>query len=103
MKKILLTLLSFCFVGGIFAQIPIYNSKPSIVHKVIYLDFDGQVVIGTAWNSSTSNPTITALPSTLSSANMTNIWRRMSEDFMPFDVNVTTDIAKFNAATPTSR
>lgn len=103
MKKILLTFFALSFVSGIYAQIPMLNSKPTIIHKVIYLDFDGQVVIGTAWNSSTSNPTITALPSTLSSANMTNIWRRMSEDFMPFDVNVTTDVAKFNAATPTSR
>jgi PKD repeat protein len=103
MKKILLSILSICFATSLFSQIPILNSKPSVVHKVLYLDFDGQVVIGTPWNSSTSNPTITALPSTLSSAVMTNIWRRMAEDFMPFDVNLTTDVAKFNAASPTTR
>ncbi|MBK6521872.1 MAG: T9SS type A sorting domain-containing protein [Sphingobacteriaceae bacterium] len=103
MKKILLFTLSFCFANTMYSQIPILNSKPSVIHKVLYLDFDGQVVIGTPWNSSTSNPTITALPSTLSSAAMLNIWKRMAEDFMPFDVNLTTDVAKFNAATPNSR
>ncbi|MBK7310616.1 MAG: hypothetical protein IPI93_07435 [Sphingobacteriaceae bacterium] len=103
MKKIILFTLSFCFANTMYSQIPILNSKPSVIHKVLYLDFDGQVVIGTPWNSSTSNPTITALPSTLSSAAMLNIWKRMAEDFMPFDVNLTTDVAKFNAATPNSR
>ncbi|MDZ4663764.1 MAG: T9SS type A sorting domain-containing protein [Bacteroidota bacterium] len=103
MGKILLLIITICFANTMYSQIPILNSKPSVVHKVLYLDFDGQVVIGTPWNSSTSNPTITALPSTLSSAAMTNIWRRMAEDFMPFDVNLTTDVAKFNAATPTTR
>ncbi|MBP9069859.1 MAG: T9SS type A sorting domain-containing protein [Bacteroidia bacterium] len=103
MKKILLSILSICFAHTMYSQIPMLNSKPSVIHKVLYLDFDGQVVIGTPWNSSTSNPTITALPSTLSSAAMLNIWKRMAEDFMPFDVNLTTDVAKFNAATPNSR
>ncbi len=103
MKKHLLLILIACFADRMIAQIPMLNSKPSIVHKVLYLDFDGEVVIGTAWNSSTSNPTINALPSTLSPAVMLNIWKRMSEDYIPFDVNVTTDVAKFNAATSTSR
>lgn len=103
MKKYLLFIFIACFSHRMLSQIPMLNSKPSVVHKVIYLDFDGQVVIGTAWNSSTSNPTINALPSTLSPAVMLNIWKRMSEDYFPFDVNVTTDVAKFNAATPTSR
>ncbi len=103
MKKLLLLILTICFANTLYSQIPILNSKPSIIHKVLYLDFDGEVVIGTGWNSSTSNPTITALPSTLSPAVMLNIWKRMSEDYIPFDVNVTTDVAKFNAATPTSR
>jgi hypothetical protein len=103
MRKFLLSLLVLCFANSLRSQIPMLNSKVSVIHKVLYLDFNGEVVIGTAWNSSTSNPTINALPSTLSAAAMLNIWRRMSEDFMPFDVNVTTDVAKFNAAPATSR
>lgn len=79
------------------------NSNPAAVHKVLYLDFDGQQVYGTAWNTAFSTPTINALPSTLSSAVITEIWKRVSEDYRPFDVNVTTDVAKFNAATPTLR
>lgn len=77
------------------AQVPVLNSRPAITNKVIYLDFDGQVVSGTGWNSGN---TVNALPSTLSSANMIITWKRVSEDFIPFDVNVTTDSTRFNQA-----
>jgi len=104
MKKYLLVCITMIgsFVASV-AQTPILNSSPSSVHKVLFLDFDGEIVIGTAWNTSANVPTITALPSTLSSAAKTDIWKRMAEDFRPFDVNVTTDVAKFNAANPTGR
>lgn len=103
MKKLILLFFVLLFSFNLKSQIPLLNSNPSAVHKVIYLDFDGEVVIGTSWNSSTNTPTINALPSTLNAAAITNIWKRMAEDYRPFDVNVTTDIAKFNAATPTLR
>lgn len=104
MKRILAFLIILCATHNIVhAQIPILNSNPAVVHKVLYLDFDGQAVYGTAWNTTYSTPTINALPSTLSPAVMTDIWRRVSEDYRPFDVNVTTDVNKFNAATPTLR
>lgn len=103
MKNNLLTGLMMVFAIYVNAQIPLLNSNPNAIHKVIYLDFDGETVIGTAWNSSVNVPTITALPSTLSSAVIRNIWQRMSEDYRPFDVNVTTDVAKFNAASPILR
>lgn len=104
MKRFLYSLIFTLGVASFFlAQTPILNSNPSAIHKVIYLDFDGETVIGTAWNSSTNTPTITALPSGLSAAAKTQIWQRMSEDYRPFDVNVTTDVAKFNAADPTRR
>ncbi len=104
MKRILPLLIFFCAMHNfVFAQIPILNSNPTVVHKVLYLDFDGQAVYGTAWNTTYSTPTINALPSTLSPAVMTEIWKRVSEDYRPFDVNVTTDVNKFNAATPTLR
>ncbi|MFO0358679.1 MAG: T9SS type A sorting domain-containing protein [Sphingobacteriaceae bacterium] len=103
MKINLLIGLIMAFTFQLNAQIPLLNSNPNAIHKVIYLDFDGETVIGTAWNSSVNVPTITALPSTLSSAVIRNIWQRMSEDYRPFDVNVTTDVAKFNAASPILR
>src|SRR5437660_11220824 len=78
------------------AQIPVLNSNPN-AGKVIYLDFDGQVVTGTSWNSGN---TINAAASTLTSSptNMTTVWKRVTEDYYPFDVNVTTDSAVFNSA-----
>ena len=85
-----------------FAQIPILNSNISF-GKVVYLDFDGQSVSGTLWNSSYSVTTINAVPSAMSSANIIQIWKRVVEDYRPFDVNITTDSTVFNAALPNKR
>jgi len=104
MKKHLLILpVLLAFTNLCFSQIPLLNSSPSETTRVIYLDFDGEVVTGTSWNSSFSVTTINAVASTMSNANIITIWKRVSEDFRPFRVNITTDVAKFNAATPTSR
>ncbi len=87
--------------GGILnAQIPLLNSNPAATSKVIYLDFDGQKVSGTAWNSGNL---VNAAPSGATSAQIISIWKRVSEDYRPFDVNVTTDSTKFNNATTTKR
>lgn len=88
------------FSGSYFAQIPVLNSDASITDKVLYLDFDGETVSGTNWDSGN---TINALPSTLSNAAMIQVWKRVSEDYWPFEVNVTTEAAKFNAANANSR
>lgn len=74
------------------------HSKPG-AEKVIYLDFDGHTLSGTAWNSSYS--TLAAQPYDLDSnpgafsatelANIAEIWRRIAEDYTPFDVDVTTE------------
>ncbi|MBL7932151.1 MAG: T9SS type A sorting domain-containing protein [Bacteroidia bacterium] len=90
----------FFISGSFFAQIPLLNSRPSNTTQVIYLDFDGHVTSGTSWNS---GALITALPSTISYANMVIVWKRMSEDYIPFDVNITTDSARFNAAPANKR
>ena len=82
------------------AQIPVLNSNSGITNKVVYLDFDGQQVIGTAWNSGNL---INALPSTMNASNIIQIWKRVSEDYRPFNVNVTTDSMRFNNAVPNSR
>jgi hypothetical protein len=92
----ILVFLSACGMG----QVPILNSNPSVANKVIYLDFDGQNVVGTGWNSGNL---ITALPSTMNAANIILIHKRVSEDFIPFDVNVTTDSLRFNNALPNRR
>jgi hypothetical protein len=100
MNKWTLLLLAGFFCGNVVSQIPILNSNPAATNKVIYLDFDGQKVVGTSWNGGNQ---INAQPSTVSSAAMQNIWKRVSEDYRPFDVNVTTDSTKFNNAQTTRR
>ncbi len=73
------------------------HSLPSAT-KVIYLDFNGQVVTGTAWNSNGNTLTFDAY-SFEGDASFTNneleqlqrIWARVAEDFAPFNVNVTTE------------
>lgn len=80
--------------AGPVAAIPKYDSRLG-AKGCIYLDFDGQAVTGTRWNSS-SLPTINAAPSGYSDADVLTTWRVISEDYAPFGVNVTTDEAVFN-------
>lgn len=79
---------------SIYAQVPIYNSLPS-AQAVILLDFDGHKVQGTSWN--TSGP-INCDGSNLELSKITEIYNRIAEDYSPFNVNITTDEAKYNAA-----
>lgn len=69
--------------------------------RVIYLDFDGENISGTGWNANyTGGADFYAdpydsdgSPGTFSDAERTvvqSVWRRVAEDFAPFDVNVTT-------------
>lgn len=75
---------------------PIYNlqSFPGAT-AVVKLDFDGQVVTSTFWNGGN---TINALPSNFTAAQIQEIWEMISEDFRPFNLNITTSEAVFNAA-----
>jgi PKD repeat protein len=75
------------------------HSRPG-AKRVIYLDFDGHVITGTAWNASYGDP-INAqaydLDGNLSSFSnsemdrIQSIWRLVAEDYAPFDVDVTTE------------
>ena len=67
---------------------------------MIYLDFDGHVLSGTAWNSGTVPATLDCPPwdtdgnpAVFGDAERTKIqavWKRVAEDYAPFDVDVTT-------------
>jgi dual-action HEIGH metallo-peptidase len=81
------------------SQVPILNSYPSAA-PTIYLDFDGQTVTGTSWN--VSGP-IYCGPSGLTSAQMTEVFNRVSEDYRPFTINVTTDSTKYWSAPANKR
>ncbi len=74
--------------GAITAEaVPSLQSRPEAT-AVIYLDMDGETVIDSHWNS--GNPIVAASPN-LSSSRVRAIWQRVSEDYRPFHINVTTD------------
>jgi PKD repeat protein len=78
--------------------------------RVIYLDFDGHVLTGTAWNGSTTATIncppwdIDGNPSSFGDTERTRIqgiWQRVAEDYRPFDVDVTTQYPGESAMTRT--
>lgn len=77
------------------------HSRPG-ARRLIYLDFDGHLLSGTAWNASRSNGAdivcpqwdIDGNPAAFGDGERTaiqQIWQRVAEDFLPFDVDVTTE------------
>jgi hypothetical protein len=89
-----LVLLSFICTLSAKSQVPILSSNPSAT-AVIFLDFDGHTVDGTAWNY---DGPIYCGSSTLSNTQINIVFNRMAEDYRPFNVNVTTDSTKYLAA-----
>ncbi len=83
---------------GIVGAQPDLQSLPGAT-AVAYLDFDGEYVSGTPWNS--GNP-IDAAPRNYSNSQIAEIWERVAQDFYAFNINVTTNRAVFDAA-PRSR
>lgn len=79
--------------------IPIFNSKPGSQY-VIYIDLDGEVSTTTGWNSGN---TINAAARTWTNANVQEMWEVVAQDYIIWDVNVTTDRAVFDAADPCKR
>ncbi|WP_037576452.1 Ig-like domain-containing protein [Sporocytophaga myxococcoides] len=66
---------------------------------VVYLDFDGQYVVDPYWNGGLP---IDALPSELNETEIEQAWRLISEDYRPFNLNITTDSTVF-LATPINK
>lgn len=82
-------------------------------NRVIYLDFTGHTTSGTAWNTSTTGGAdivsapfdFDGDPSTFSAAErqrITRIWQRVSEDYMPFAIDITTEDPGLEALRKTS-
>src|SRR6478609_2179102 len=92
--KLALSVLGLLFFVCSYSQIPIYNSYPSAA-ATVYLDFDGQYLEGTSWNY--KGP-LTLGPSNLTVAQITEIFNRISEDYRPFNINITTDSTKYWSA-----
>ncbi len=79
---------------GAAAAIPLLSSRPTAA-AVIYLDFDGQRVTDPSWNN--GRP-IEATAPNVTSTDITQIWRRVKEDFWPFDIDITTDLSRYDNA-----
>lgn len=94
MKTILSVLLSGLLTIPALGQVPLLNSSPTD-SATIYLDFDGQYVTGTIWNW--GGP-INALPAALGEAEITEIFKRVSEDYRIFNINITTDSTVYLSA-----
>ena len=73
---------------------------PTSNAAVILLDFNGQTVSGTSWNT---NGNINCAPANLTAADISNVVQRVTNDYSPFAVTVTTDENVFNAASITKR
>ena len=79
---------------------PIRHSRPG-APRVLFLDFSGHVITNTVWNSSYAIPRWDCRPfdtdgntNTFSASEQTYIiqmWERVSEDYAPFDIDVTTE------------
>jgi hypothetical protein len=73
---------------------------------VIYIDLDGEVVDQPEWTElSNEGQPINALPHPRADDVdfVTRVWERVSEDFAPFDINVTTSRTVFDSASPGRR
>ncbi|CAI8266515.1 MAG: Uncharacterised protein [Opitutia bacterium UBA7350] len=65
---------------------------------VLYLDFDGEAGPHGSWGDFDAHPA-----TNLSLSNIFQIWRRVAEDFAPFNFNVTTDLQVYLDAPENSR
>ena len=76
------------------------HSKPGAPY-VVHLDFDGMDITGRRWNDNSGVATYAARPydsdgdeSSFSEAersHITSVWQRVSDDFAPFNIDVTTE------------
>jgi hypothetical protein len=99
MKNTIHTLFIFLGMGiqgNLYSQVPVLNSCPSAA-PTVYLEFSGAHVSATAWNNAGD---IFARRSELTEKNIRDIFARISQDFHPFQLNITTDSIKYKNAPP---
>lgn len=94
MKRTLTLLWCVALVTQTAFSLPKLSSLPS-APATIFLDFDGHYVSSTVWRG---GQPIDCLPAPLSDVQITTIFNRVSEDYRPFNVNITTDSTVFLAA-----
>lgn len=93
-KSITLLILFTAFTSLSLLALPKLSSLPT-AQATIFLDFDGHYVTSSIWNG--GNP-LNCAPSGMNDTQITEIFNRVSEDYRPFNVNITTDSTVFLAA-----
>ena len=96
-QKLCIAMMLFASLNAT-AQVPKLSSNPGTVSQpnpTIFLDFDGHTVQSAGWQGGTA---FVCAPAALDATQITEIFNRVSEDYRPFNVNVTTDSAAFIAA-----
>lgn len=76
------------------------SPTPPPAANVIYLDFNGQYVANTMWNT---NGAINCAPANMNAEEITLIFQRVITDYAPFNITVTTDEAVYNSGNPAKR
>ena len=96
MKNFYVSFLTLCVLWVLpsAAQLAPMSSYPSAA-ATVYLDFDGHYFNGTGWNM--SGP-LDCAGSNLTDAQVSEIFHRVSEDYRPFNLNITTDSTKYWSA-----
>lgn len=87
--------------------IPAFDSLPSS-SAVIYIDFDGETIDDVYWNTQNGDQPILALApvyngAALTTLHMTQVCQAVAEDYAPFNISVTTNRARYDAALPGAR
>jgi hypothetical protein len=75
-------------------SLPKLSSLPGAA-ATIFLDFDGHYVNSAVWQNGTP---FTCAPANMTDAQITEAFNRVSEDYRPFNVNISTDSTVFLAA-----
>lgn len=84
---------------GTIGKVPMLASRPNAKVQ-LYVDFDGETIQDPAWNG---GKVIKAQPAPYREAQIRDIWSLVAERFSPFDVNVTTRKADYDAAKVNAR
>src|SRR5258706_13522 len=100
MKTIPTLVLLCCLLTSTWVKaLPKLTSLPT-AKATIFLDFDGHYVTSSIWNG--GRP-LDCAPSGMNDAQITEIFNRVSEDYRPFNIDITTDSTVFLAAPLTKR
>ena len=111
MRKLFILVCMFLLAGTFYSELKAqgvaYNklqSNPG-APNVFYLDFDGERVVNTDWNHPfyLNLHDFTVTPTLFTAEEVTTAYNIISDDYLPFNINVTTDRSVFDATPEANR